>query len=114
MKSKHLAKADFLRQLSIYATELYEMGDFTSSDPDRQLLSAKIEGFAAAGATIEVVTPDEVQTVIDKAHMAKFGEAREARRSRILAEQSEKDGRESLAEEVDWDVYDSPAKDRTK
>ena len=43
MKSKHLAKADFLRQLSIYATELYEMGDFTSTDPDRQLLSAKIE-----------------------------------------------------------------------
>ena len=41
-------------------------------------MSAKIEGFAKAGATIEVVTPDEVQTVIDKAHMAKFGEAREA------------------------------------
>ena len=114
MKSKHLAKADFLRQLSIYATELYEMGDFTSTDPDRQLMSAKIEGFAEAGATIEVVTSDEVQKVIDKAHMAKFGEAREARRSRILAEQSEKDGRDSLAEEVDWDVYDSPAKDRKK
>ena len=114
MKSKHLAKADFLRQLSIYATELYEMGDFTSIDPDRKLMSAKIEGFAKAGATIEVVTPDEVQTVIDKAHMTKFGEAREARRARILAEQSKKDGRDSVAEEVDWDVYDSPAKDRKK
>ena len=114
MKSKHLAKADFLRQLSIYATELYEMGDFTSIDPDRKLMSAKIEGFAKAGATIEVVTPDAVQTVIDKAHMAKFGEAREARRARILAEQSKKDGRDSVAEEVDWDVYDSPAKDRKK
>ena len=114
MKSKHLAKADFLRQLSIYATELYEMGDFTSTDPDRQLMSAKIEGFAAAGATIEVVTPDEVQTVIDKAHMTKFGEAREARRARILAERSEKDDGKSGAEEVDWDVYDSPAKDRKK
>ena len=113
MKSKHLAKADFLRQLSIYATELYEMGDFTSTDPDRQLMSAKIEGFGG-WCTIEVVTSDEVQKVIDKAHMAKFGEAREARRSRILAEQSEKDGRDSLAEEVDWDVYDSPAKDRKK
>ena len=114
MKSKHLAKADFLRQLSIYATELYEMGDFTSIDPDRKLMSAKIEGFAKAGATIEVVTPDEVQTVIDKAHMTKFGEAREARRARILAEQSKKDGRDSVAEEVEWDVYDSPAKDRKK
>ena len=114
MKSKHLAKADFLRQLSIYATELYEIGDFTSTHPDRQLMSAKIEGFAAAGATIEVVTPDEVQTVIDKAHMAKFGETREARRARILANQSENDDAKSGAEQVDWGVYDSPAKDRKK
>ena len=60
MKSKHLAKADFLRQLSIYATELYEMGDFTSTDPDRQLLSAKIEGFAAALDNVRGATPASV------------------------------------------------------
>ena len=114
MKSKHLAEADFLRQVSIYATELYEVGDLSSTDPDRQLMSATIEGFAAAGATIEVVTPERLQTVIDKAYLARFGEARGVRRDLILAEQSEKDGGESVAEEVDWDVYDSPARDRKK
>ena len=49
MKSKHLAKADFLRELSRLATEMYEIGDFTSTDVTRQALSLKIEGFAAAG-----------------------------------------------------------------
>ena len=45
--------------------------------------------------------------------MAKFGEARREKSS-ILAERSEKDDGKSGAEEVDWDVYDSPAKDRKK
>lgn len=33
MKSKHLAKADFIRRLRELAVELYELGDFTSIDP---------------------------------------------------------------------------------
>ena len=113
MKSKHLAKADYLRSLAMYATELYELGDFTSEDPERAKLSAKIEGYAAAGTTIEVVTSAEVQSVIDKAHLAKFGEEREARRARILADRA-KQSTDVVEDEVDWDVYDSPAKDRKK
>lgn len=113
MKSKHLAKADYLRSLAMYATELYELGDFTSEDPERAKLSAKIEGYAAAGTTIEVVTSAEVQSVIDKAHLAKFGEEREARRARILADRA-KQSNDVVEDEVDWDVYDSPAKDRKK
>ena len=48
MKSKHLAKADYLRELAKFAKELYELGDFTSEEPERAKLSAKIEGYAAA------------------------------------------------------------------
>ena len=58
MKSNHLAKADFLRQLASYAKALYELGDFTSEDPKREVLSSKIEGFIDAGTLIEVVTHD--------------------------------------------------------
>ena len=114
MKSKHLAKADFLRQLASYAKELYELGDFTSEDPKRALLSSKIEGFVDAGTLIEVVTPAEVQKVIDNVHFAEFGEEREARRNRILEERAAQKNERDLDEEVDWDVYDSPAKDRKK
>lgn len=116
MKSKHLAKADFLRRLRELATELYDLGDFTSKDPDREIISAKIQGFADAGQTVEVVTSQEIQQVIDKAHLAKFGEEREARRARVLEEQAKgAAGSEDSSEDVtDWDKYDSPAKDRRR
>lgn len=115
MKSKYLARADFLRELSRYAADLYDLGDFTSTDPQRQSLSSKIEGFAAAGAVIEVVTPDEIQKVIDRAHFEAFGEEREARRARILEERAAiaNDGSDETGErDTDWDLYDTPAVDR--
>ena len=114
MKSKHLAKADYLRELAKLARELYELGDFTSEDPERAKLSAKVEGYTAAGTTIEVVTSAEVQSVVDKAHLAKFGEEREARRARILEEIADKSSDIETENDVDWEVYDSPAKDRKK
>ena len=114
MKSKHLAKADFLRRLASHAESLYELGDFTCTNPERTALSSKIEGFADAGTTLEVVTPEEVQSVIDKAHMQKFGESREGRRTRLLQEKADKvkQGRCDTDSKPDWDIYDSPAKNR--
>ena len=47
-------------------------------------------------------------------HFAEFGEEREARRNRILEERAAQKNERDLDEEVDWDVYDSPAKDRKK
>ena len=112
MKSIHLAKADFLRELAKYAKELYELGDFTSTDDKRVNLSSKIEGFASAGTVIDLVTRSEIQKVIDRAHFEKFGEEREARRTRILEERADQNGEGELNNNIDWDVYDSPARDR--
>ena len=56
-----LTKMTSSRQLASYAKDLYELGDFTSEDPKRDVLSSKIEGFIDAGTLIEVVTPAEVQ-----------------------------------------------------
>ena len=105
MKSKHLAKADYLRELAKFAKELYELGDFTSEDPERAKLSAKIEGYAAAGTTIAVVTSAEVQSVIDKAHEASFGESRSERGARI-------GNLEEHVELRDWEVFDAPTFER--
>ena len=112
MKSKHLAKADFLRRLRELARELYELGDFTCEDEKRVNLSSRIEGFAEAGSVIELVTRTEIQMVIDKAHLEVFGEERDARRTRILKERAVKGSSENTPNDVNWDVYDSPAKDR--
>ena len=114
MKSEHRAKADFLRELAKYAKDLYELGDFTCEDEKRVNLSSKIEGFAAAGSIIELVTRAEIQKVIDKAHLDKFGEERSARRLRILEERSKADASESSEQEPNWNQYDTPAKDRKR
>ena len=112
MKSEHRAKADFLRELAKFAKELYQLGDFTCEDEKRVNLSSKIEGFAAAGRIIELVSRAEIQKVIDKAHLVEFGEEREARRARILEQRAKPKDNIDPGGEVDWDVYDSPAKDR--
>ena len=112
MKSKHLAKADFLRDLQKLAAELYEFGDFTCDDPARARLVAKIEGFAQAGTLIEVVTSAEVQAVIDSAHLKKFGEGREARRARILEERADLKEAAANKDEPNWEYYDTPAANR--
>ena len=114
MKSKHLAKADFVRRLSELASDLYELGDFTSENPKRDLILAKIQGFAEAGTTIQVIESAEVQRVIDKVHLLKFGEEREARKNRILEERAGKLSESTDDRTIDWGVYDSPAKDRKR
>ena len=112
MKSIHLAKADFLRELAKYAKELYELGDFTCTDEKRVNLSSKIEGFAAAGSIIDLVTRAEIQKVIDRAHLERFGEERDARRTRILEERAKDKAEDGPVDDADWEVYDSSARDR--
>ena len=68
VKTIHLAKADFLRDLVKMTRELYAIGDFTSNDPDWAILSAKLDGFIQAGLLIEVATRDEIQKAIDQVH----------------------------------------------
>ena len=58
------------------------------------------------------VTKAEIQKVIDRAHLEKFGEERDARRTRILEERAKNKAEDGPADEVDWEVYDSPARDR--
>jgi len=114
MKSEYLAKADFKRRLSELVSELYELGDFTSENPKRELILAKIQGFAEAGTTIQVIDSNEVQTVIDRVHLSKFGEERQARKNRILQERAGKPSERASDCTLDWEVYDSPARDRKR
>lgn len=112
MKSEHLAKADFLRGLRSYIRDLYDLGDFTCKNPERERLVIKLEGYTDAGIVVGVVTLREVQTEIDKAHLEKFGEAREARRARVLNElmaAKEASAMNSAEPDLDWTEYDKPS-----
>ena len=80
MKTNHRARADFLRDLRALTTQLYDLGDFTSTNPDRALLEKKIEGFIEAGLLIEVAARSDMQDVIDECHLKAFSETREERK----------------------------------
>ena len=109
MKSKHLAKADFVRQLRSLTKELYSLGDFTVTDPQRQLHEAKLDGFIDAGLLLKVCPREDMQEVIDACHMDVFGESRADRKKRITEEKAVDDG----AAITDWDSFDSPAFERS-
>ena len=115
MKTNHRARADFLRELKTLTNELYSLGDFTSLDPNRALLGARLDGFIQAGLLIEVVTGDEMQQVIDDCHLKAFSETRGERRDRInTAANSFSAGTDDESAVPDWDAYDSPSIDRVK
>ena len=111
MKSEYLAKADFLRELRRLTTELYELGDFTVNDFDRQILEAKLNGFIDAGLLLEAVSRTDMQEEIDNCHLRVFGESRSDRRKR-----SDKTASEDATEDTatDWEKFDSPAFERVR
>lgn len=111
MKSKHLAKADFVRQLRSLTMELYDLGDFTVTDLQRQLHEAKLDGFIDAGLLLKVASRADMQGVIDTCHIEVFGESRSERRNRIGEESQTTQNRDPI---IDWGAFDSPAFERTK
>jgi hypothetical protein len=115
MKTNHRARADFLRDLRTLTTQLYDLGDFTSTNPDRALLEKKIEGFIEAGLLIEVAARSDMQEIIDECHLKAFSETREERKKRLSSDRAK--STDPACEEPDtpnWGKYDSPTFDRVK
>ena len=64
-----------------------------------------IWGYGDAGKTVNLVTAEEIQAVIDRAHEKVYGEGREDRIERLSPIRNE-------SEEIDWDAFDSPSYER--
>ena len=62
-------------------------------------------GFCDSGKTISLVTQEDIQRVIDKAHVRVYGEERLARKQRLKPLEDE-------SGEPDWDAFDSPTFER--
>lgn len=113
MKSKHLAKADFLRELKALTKELYKIGDSSSKNPEWKGLSSKLTGFIDAGLILQVATRSEIQDAIDSIHLEIFSETREARRERKA--KSMPDVADAFTNQdgtSQWRDFDSPAYER--
>ena len=111
MKSKYLAKADFMRELKSMTRELYAIGDSSSKDPKWTVLSSKLGGFIEAGLLLQVASRAEVQEHIDQIHFQVFDETREARRERKRSVSDRADATDR-ATHPDWSELDSPAYER--
>ena len=95
------AKYKLLSKLEQMAEELYRHGDSVTHDEAWARHRSFLWGFADAGKTIQLVTSEDIQRAIDRAHERVYGESRIARIERLSPIG---DG----SEEPDWNAFDSP------
>ena len=101
------AKYRFLFKLEQMAEELYRRGDSINHDEAWKQQRSFLCGYGDAGKTIKLVTPEDIQQVIDKAHEHVYGESRISRIERLTPMG---DG----SEEPDWDFFDEPTFERKR
>ena len=87
------------------AEELYRRGDSINHDEAWERQRGFLWGYGDAGKTIDLVSAEDIQQVIDRAHGRVYGESRVSRIERL---KPIGDG----SEEPDWDVFDSPTYER--
>ena len=100
-------KNEFLLKLGKLTDALYRSGDSESKSESWIAKKNFISGFADAGLTLSLVSRDEIQGEIDKAHMAVFGEGRIERAERLNQMRHE-------SGETNWDIFDQPAFERKR
>ena len=98
-------KFRYLSKLEQMAQELYQRGDSIAHDDAWEKLRSYIWGYGEAGKTIKLVSANDIQRAIDKAHQRVYGESRVSRIERL---KPIGDG----SEEPDWDAFDSPTYER--
>ena len=105
MASARAQKAALAAHFEMLARELYRLGDGRDGAEDWYRHKARLRGFQEAARVLELLTLEEVQIIIDKAHLELLGESRKARRERI-------DGVGAKVERGEWDSFESPAYER--
>ena len=99
------AKFRYLSKLEQMAEELYQRGDSISHDDAWEKLRSYIWGYGDAGKTIKLVSSEDIQRAIDRAHQRVYGESRVSRIERL---KPMGDG----TEVPDWDAFDAPTYER--
>jgi hypothetical protein len=99
------AKYRFLNKLEQLAEALYVRGDSITHDEAWARQRSFLWGYGDAGKTINLVSSDDIQRAIDRAHERVYGESRISRIERL---KPIGDG----SEEPDWDAFDAPTYER--
>ena len=99
------AKYRFLSKLEQMAEELYRRGDSINHDEAWERQRSFLWGYGDAGKTIDLVSAEDIQQVIDRAHERVYDESRVSRIERLKPLEDE-------SGEPDWDAFDSPTFER--
>ena len=99
------AKYRFLSKLEQMAEELYRHGDSINHDEAWERQRSFLWGYGDAGKTIDLVSAEDIQQVIDRAHQRVYDESRVSRIERLKPIEDE-------SGEPDWDAFDSPTYER--
>jgi len=99
------AKYQFLNKLERMAEALYQGGDSVSHGTAWEHQRSYLWGYCSAGRTIQLVSSEEIQEVIDRAHLKVYGETRIGRAERLKPL-----GDGSM--EPDWEAFDEPTFER--
>jgi hypothetical protein len=99
------SKHRFLSKLEQMAEELYRRGDSINHDEAWERQRSFLWGYGDAGKTINLVSAEEIQVVIDRAHERVYSESRENRIERLKPILDD-------SGDIDWDAFESPSYER--
>lgn len=99
------AKHRFLSKLEQMAEELYRLGDSINHDDAWERQRSFLWGYGDAGKTINLVSAEDIQQAIDRAHQRVYGESRMSRVDRLKPLGSK-------SQDPDWDAFDTPTYER--
>jgi len=94
--------ADYFAEL---ARELYRLGDGRDGSEQWELHRARVRGFQEAARLLGLLSLEDVQSIIDAAHLEILGESRLERRERL-------DGLAAKVERGEWGDFEGPAYER--
>lgn len=97
--------AQLRRHFAELVRDLYKLGDGRDGSRAWQECRGRVQGFSEAAQLLKLLSLDEVQQIIDEAHLEILGEPRLARRERL-------EGIGAKVERGDWDEFDKPAYER--
>jgi len=101
----HYKKIKFSDHLRSLLSRYYDLQDDQTSEITA--LKYRIDGYVQAGLIMDVLDNVDIQALIDKVHMDKFGMTRNQRRA-------EKKLSSKKEEIKDWSIYDPPTIERYK
>ena len=107
MATQREQREQLITHLKGLLEQLYEIGDGHDGAEGWERHRARVRGFQEAARLLGLLSLEDVQSIIDAAHLEILGESRLERRERL-------DGLAAKVERGEWGDFEGPAYERYK